>query len=150
MADLLQNKKVFFDYEILEKFEAGLELRGFEVKALRNKLGSILGARVIIRGGEAFVVGMEIPPYQPANTPKEYEPQRTRKLLLKKSEIKYLSGKGEERGLTIVPIRVYIKGRMLKTEVGIAKGKKKYDKREKIKKRESKRKIERELKTAYN
>ena len=150
MAVLTQNKKAYFDYEILEKFEAGLELRGFEVKALRNKLGSILGARVIIRGGEAFVVGMEIPPYQPANTPKEYEPQRTRKLLLKKSEIKYLSGKGEERGLTIVPIRVYIKGRMLKTEVGIAKGKKKYDKREKIKKRESKRKIERELKTAYN
>ncbi len=146
MADLLQNKKVFFDYEILEKFEAGLELRGFEVKALRNKLGSILGSRVIIRGGEAFVVGMEIPPYQPLNTPKDYEPQRTRKLLLKKSEIKYLSGKSEERGLTIVPIRVYAKGRVLKMEVGIAKGKKKYDKREKIKKRESKRKIERELK----
>ena len=146
MADLLQNKKVLFDYEILEKFEAGLELRGFEVKALRNKLGSILGARVIIRGGEAFVVGMEIPPYQPANTPKEYEPQRTRKLLLKKSEIKYLAGKGEKRGLTIVPIAARVKGRRIKLEIAVARGKKKYDKREKIKKRESKRKIERELK----
>ena len=146
MADLLQNKKVFFDYEILEKLEAGLELRGFEVKALRNKLGSILGARVIIRGGEAFVVGMEIPPYQPANTPKDYEPQRTRKLLLKKSEIKYLAGKGGERGLTIVPIAARVKGRRIKLEIAVARGKKKYDKREKIKKRESKRKIERELK----
>ena len=146
MADLLQNKKVFFDYEILEKLEAGLELRGFEVKALRNKLGSILGARVIIRGGEAFVVGMEIPPYQPANTPKDYEPQRTRKLLLKKSEIKYLAGKGGERGLTIVPIAARVKGRRIKLEIAVSRGKKKYDKREKIKKRESKRKIERELK----
>ena len=146
MADLLQNKKVFFDYEILEKFEAGLELRGFGVKALRNKLGSILGSRVIIRGGEAFVVGMEIPPYQAANTPKDYEPQRTRKLLLKKSEIKYLAGKGEERGLTIVPIAARVKGRRIKLEIAVARGKKKYDKREKIKKRESKRKIERELK----
>jgi len=142
----LQNKKVFFDYEILEKLEAGLELRGFEVKALRNKLGSILGARVIIRGGEAFVVGMEIPPYQPANTPKDYEPQRTRKLLLKKSEIKYLAGKGGERGLTIVPIAARVKGRRIKLEIAVSRGKKKYDKREKIKKRESKRKIERELK----
>lgn len=146
MAELLQNKKVFFNYEILEKLEAGLELRGFEVKSLRNKLGSILGSRVIIRGGEAYVVGMEIPPYQPANTPKEYEPQRTRKLLLKKNEIKYLLGKAEEKGLAIVPIRVYAKGRVLKIEIAIARGKKKYDKRETIKKRESKRKIEKELK----
>ena len=146
MADLIQNKKAYFDYEILEKFEAGMSLRGFEVKSLRNKQGSVLGSRVIIRGGEAFVVGMEIPPYQPANTPKEYEPQRTRKLLLKKNEIKYMLGKGEERGLTIVPIRVYNKGRVIKMEIGIAKGKKKYDKRETIKKRESKRKIERTLK----
>ncbi|MEK7566901.1 MAG: SsrA-binding protein SmpB [Patescibacteria group bacterium] len=148
MSALIENKKAFFNYEILEKFEAGLSLRGFEVKSLRNKQGSILGSRVIIRGGEAFVVGMEIPPYQPANMPKEYEPQRTRKLLLKKNEIKYLLGKGEERGLTIVPIRVYNKGRVIKMEIGIARGKKKYDKRETIKKRESKRKIERELKSS--
>lgn len=147
MSALIENKKAFFDYEILEKFEAGLELLGFEVKALRNKQGSLLGARVIIRGGEAYVIGMEIPPYQPKNTPPDYDPQRTRKLLLKKDEIKYLLGKSEERGLTIVPIRVYNKGRVIKTEIGVARGKKKYDKREKIKKRESKRKIERELKS---
>ncbi|QQG46070.1 MAG: SsrA-binding protein SmpB [Candidatus Niyogibacteria bacterium] len=146
MTGLLQNKKAYFDYEILEKLEAGLELRGFEVKALRNKQGSLLGARVIIRGGEAYIIGMEIPPYQAANTPKEYEPQRTRKLLLKKSEINYLAGKSEQKGLAVIPIQIYAKGQVLKMEIGIARGKKKYDKRAKIKERESKRKIERELK----
>lgn len=147
MADLLQNKKAHFDYEILEKMEAGLELRGFEVKALRNKQGSLLGSRVIIRGGEAYVVGMEIPPYQAANTPKEYEPQRTRKLLLKKSEINYLAGKSEQKGLTIIPTSVYAKTRKIKMEIAVARGKKKYDKRARIKERESKIKIERELKS---
>ena len=146
MSTLIENKKAFFDYEILEKFEAGLELKGPEVKALRNKQGSILGARVIIRAGEAFVVGMEIPPYQPLNTPKDYDSQRTRRLLLNKKEIKYLTGKAEERGLTIIPIRVYTKGRRVKTEIAVARGKKKHDKRQKIKEREDKRKIERALK----
>ena len=146
MSTLIENKKAFFDYEILEKFEAGLELKGPEVKALRNKQGSILGARVIIRAGEAFVVGMEIPPYQPLNTPKDYDSQRTRRLLLTKKEIKYLTGKAEERGLTIVPVRVYTKGRRIKTEIAVARGKKKHDKRQKIKEREDKRKIERALK----
>lgn len=146
MTTLLHNKKASFDFEIFEKFEAGIELRGFEVKALRLGRGSIIGARVIIRGNEAFVVGMDIPPYQTANTPKNYERDRTRKLLLKKSEIKYLIGKGEERGLTIIPIHVYTKGRVLKMEIAIARAKKKHDKREKIKERESKRKIERSLK----
>ena len=146
MSTLIENKKAFFDYEILEKFEAGLELKGPEVKALRNKQGSILGARVIIRAGEAFVVGMEIPPYQPLNTPKDYDSQGTRRLLLTKKEIKYLTGKAEERGLTIVPVRVYTKGRRIKTEIAVARGKKKHDKRQKIKEREDKRKIERALK----
>ena len=146
MSTLIENKKAFFDYEILEKFEAGLELKGPEVKTLRNKQGSILAARVIIRAGEAFVVGMEIPPYQPLNTPKDYDSQRTRRLLLNKKEIKYLTGKAEERGLTIIPIRVYTKGRRIKIEIAVARGKKKYDKRQKIKEREDKRKIERTLK----
>lgn len=146
MTTLIQNKKASFDFEILEKFEAGMELRGFEVKALRIKRGALAGARVIVRGEEAYVVGMDIPPYQASNTPKGYDSQRTRRLLLKKSELKYLTGKGEERGLTIIPIRVYSKGRHVKLEIAIARGKKKEDKREKIKERESKRKIERELK----
>ncbi len=146
MSTLIENKRVFFDYEILEKFEAGLELKGIEVKALRNKQGSILGARTLIRGGEAFIVGMEIPPYQPSNTPKDYDPQKTRRLLLNKKEIKYLTGKAEEQGLTIVPIRVYTKGRRIKIEIAVVRGKKKHDKRQKIKEREDKRKIERALK----
>jgi len=146
MSTLIENKKAFFDYEILEKFEAGLELKGFEVKALRSKQGSILGARVILRAEEAYLIGMNLPPYQPLNAPKDYDPQRTRKLLLSKKEIKYLTGKAEERGLTIVPIRVYTKGRRIKTEVAVARGKKKHDKRQKIKEREDKRKIERALK----
>ena len=146
MSTLIENKKAFFDYEILEKMEAGLELKGPEVKALRNKQGSILAARVIIRAGEAFVVGMEIPPYQPLNTPKDYDSQRTRRLLLTKKEIKYLTGKAEERGLTIIPIRVYTKGRRIKIEIAVARGKKKHDKRQKIKESEDKRKIERTLK----
>ena len=146
MTALLDNKKVRFDYEILEKFEAGLELKGYEVKSLRNKRGSILGSRVIVRGGEAYIVGMEIPPYQPANTPKDYDSQRTRKLLLSKKEIHYLLGKTEQRGLTIVPIRVYTKGRHIKMEISVVRGKKKYDKRQKIKKRDAKRRIEITLK----
>lgn len=146
MTTLVLNKKASFDFEILEKFEAGMELRGFEVKALRIKRGALAGARVIVRGEEAYVVGMDIPPYQASNTPKGYDSQRTRRLLLKKSELKYLTGKGEERGLTIIPIRVYSKGRHVKLEIAIARGKKKEDKRQKIKERESKRKIERSLK----
>jgi len=136
MAILLGNKKVFFDYEILEKFEAGLGLLGHEVKSLRNKRGSILGSRVIVRGNEAYVVGMDIPPYQPGNTPADYDPQRTRKLLLSKKEIKYLLGKAEQRGLTLVPVRVYTKGRYIKIEVAVVRGKKQHDKRQRIKERE--------------
>ncbi|PIR69433.1 MAG: SsrA-binding protein [Candidatus Niyogibacteria bacterium CG10_big_fil_rev_8_21_14_0_10_46_36] len=146
MTLLVQNKRASFDYEILEKFEAGMELRGFEAKSLRIGRGALAGARVIIRGEEAYIVGMDIPPYQAANTPKGHESDRTRRLLLKKSEIKYLIGKGEEKGLTIIPIRVYTKGQRVKLEIAIARGKKKGDKREKIKQRESKRKIERTLK----
>jgi SsrA-binding protein len=146
MAKVIQNKKVFFDYEILEKFEAGLGLKGYEVKALKNGRGSITGARVLIRGGEAFVVGMDISPYQPGNAPVDYDSSRTRRLLLHKKEIRYLEGKAKERGLTLVPISVYTKGNLIKLEFGAGRGKKKSDKREIIKKREAQRKIERALK----
>ncbi|MEK7596374.1 MAG: SsrA-binding protein SmpB [Patescibacteria group bacterium] len=146
MSKIIQNKKVFFDYEILEKFEAGLELKGHEVKALKSGRGSIAGARVLIRGGEAFIVGMDIQPYQPANAPAGYDAGRTRRLLLHKKEIRFLEGKAKERGLTLVPISVYTKGNLVKLEFGAGRGKKKSDKREAIKKREAQRKIERALK----
>lgn len=143
---LLENKKAYHDYEILEKFEAGINLLGFEVKSLKMKRGSIAGSRAIIRGGEAFIVGMEIPPYQPANTPGDYEPMRTRKLLLHKKEIDYLEGKDSQKGLTLPVLRVYTKGGFVKILFAIARGLKKYDKRQKIKERETKREMNRLIK----
>lgn len=146
MVVLISNKKAYFDYEILEKFEAGIELFGNEVKSLKNKRGTLDGSRVIIRGGEAFVVGLDIPPYQPKNVFGNCETQRTRRLLLRKKEIKYLIGKSNISGLTLAPLAIYNKGRLLKLQFALAKGLKKQDKREKIKEREAKRKIERTLK----
>ncbi|KKS30894.1 MAG: SsrA-binding protein [Candidatus Amesbacteria bacterium GW2011_GWA2_42_12] len=146
MAILLENKKAYFDYEILEKLEAGLELLGGEVKSLRNKHGSLIGARVLIRGGEAFLLGMAITPYQTKNMPGETAEQRTIKLLLTKKEISYLAGKAEERGLTIIPLNIHTLGKKIKTEIGLARGKKKFEKREKIKKRDTDREMRREMK----
>jgi len=141
-----KNKKAGFDYEILEEFEAGISLAGFEVKAIKSGLCSLEGAYIIVRGGEAFLTGANIPPYQPANTPKNYEPDRARKLLLSKKEIATLADAEKSKGLTIVPISMYNKGGKIKVRIGIGRGKKKYDKREAIKKRDTKRDIERELK----
>ena len=145
MAALIKNKKVRFNYELLETFSAGMELFGYEVKSLRNKHGSLEGAHVIVRGGEVFLVGATIPAYQPANAPDDYDPARVRKLLLTKKEIGELAGSERRRGLTIVPISVYNKGRKLKLEIAVARGKKKFDKRELIKKRDTERDIRRSL-----
>ena len=143
---LIEHKKARLDYEILEEFEAGLELLGPEVKSLRGKLGKLEGAHAIVRDGEAYIVGMHIPPYQPGNTPKEYDPARTRKVLLTKKEIAELAGYEGQKGLTIVPLRVYNKGRNLKVALGVARGRKKYDKRAVLKERDTKREIDRSLK----
>jgi len=146
MATLIQNKKARLNYELLDEYEAGLELFGFEVKSLRNKRGSLEGSHVTIRGDEAFVIGMTIPPYQPGNTPETYDPMRNRRLLLSKKETATLAGSERQKGLTIVPLSVYNKGRRLKLSIAVARGKKKYDKREALKAREAKRKIDRTLK----
>jgi len=146
MPTLIQNKKIYLNYEILEKFDAGLDLRGHEVKSLRNKQGSLEGSHVRARGGEVFLVGAHIPPYQMANTPKDYDPYRTRKLLVTKKEIAEIAKAEGTKGLTIVPISLYTKGRHIKLSLGIARGKKKYDKRETLKKKDTRRDIERELK----
>lgn len=143
---LVQNKKVRLNYEITESFEAGMELFGFEVKSLRKKQGSLDGAHIIIRGGEAFLVGATIPPYQAANTPADYDQVRNRRLLLTKKEILKLSNFEKQKGLTIVPISVYNKGSKIKLEIGIAKGKKKHDKRETIKRKDTERDLKRSLK----
>ncbi len=143
---LVQNKKVNFDYEILDRYEAGMELLGTEVKALRSGMGSLGGSHIIIRGGEAYLIGATIPPYQAGNVIKNYDPIRNRRLLLTKDEITTLALHESTRGLTIVPIKVYNRGRTLKIEVAIVRGKKEYDKRESIKKRESERETMRSLK----
>jgi SsrA-binding protein len=145
-VSLIQNKKAYFNYEILDKIEAGIELLGFEVKSLRKGQGSLEGSHVIVRGNEAFVVNMQIPPYQPANTPNDYEPMRNRRLLLTKKEIANLSKSESQKGLTIVPLSVYNKGRKLKLEIAVVRGKKKYDKRESIKRKDIERDIRRTLK----
>jgi SsrA-binding protein len=145
--NLIENKKVGFDYEILETIEAGLELLGFEVKSLRQGQGSLKGARVVARGGEAYLVGATIPAWQVKNAPKSYDPERTRRLLLNRKEIAQISSAEGEKGLTIVPINVYNKGRNLKLSIAIARGKKKEDKRHSIRAREEKRRIQRTLKT---
>ncbi len=146
MPTLIQNKKVHFNYEVMEKFDAGIELFGYEVKSLRNKRGSLDGSRVIVRGDEAFLIGANISAFQPKNTPKSYDPRRIRKLLLNKKEIDELSGKEHQKGLTIMPISLYTKGRNIKLSLGVARGKKKYDKREDIKKRDTQRDVVREMK----
>lgn len=143
---VLENKRVGFDYTILEEMEAGLELFGFEVKSLRAGQGSLKGARIVARGGEAYLVGATIPPWQQKNAPKSYDPERTRRLLLNHKEINQILGAETAQGLTIVPLKVYNKGRNLKLLIAIARGKKKEDKRHSIREREEKRRIRRTLK----
>ncbi len=146
MSNLVQNKKAGLNYEILESFEAGIELFGFEVKSLRQKRGELTAAHVSVRGGEAYLLGMQIPPYQVANTPKGYEPIRNRRLLLTKSEITKLANNEAKKGLTIVPISVYNKAGKIKVQVAVVRGKKKFDKRQDLKKRDTDREIRRTLK----
>jgi len=146
MKILADNKRAYFNYKILNKFEAGLVLTGQEVKSIKTGHISLKGSYVILKNEEAYLIGALIPPYQPKNAPKDYDPQRFRKLLLKKSEIKQLIGKGKEKGFALIPLKIYANHGRIKLEFGIGKGKKKTDKRENIKKREIQRQIERELK----
>lgn len=143
---LVENKYIGREYEVLESFDAGIELLGHEVKSLKGGRGSLKGASVIIRGGEAFLVGMHIPAYQPANTPKGYDEYRPRRLLLIKKEISRLFGLEKERGLTILPKKVYNKGNKLKVALVVVRKLKKHDKRELLKKKEARRETERLLK----
>jgi SsrA-binding protein len=133
-----------YDYEILEKFEAGISLVGTEVKSIREGKGNIKEAYADIRGGEAWLIGAHISPYSHGNIT-NHDPLRDRKLLLNAREINRLQGKVMEKGLTLVPLRLYLKGRLIKLELGVARGKKLVDKREDIKKRDQERDIERAL-----
>jgi len=143
---LVEYKKAFLKYAPIESFSAGLELSGQEVKALRNKLGSLDGSRVVVRGGEVFIVGMTIPPYQVANMKNGYDKERPRRLLLTKKEIAILADAEAKKGLTIVPLEMYTTGRFVKARIAVVRGKKKEDRREDLKKRDALREAERILK----
>lgn len=151
MKLIAENKRAFFDYQILERFEAGVSLIGQEVKSIKSGRINLKGSYIVLkqpfkrRLSEVFLIGCNIPPYQPKNAPPDYNPQRSRKLLLKKSEIKYLIGKSKQKGLTMIPLRVYTKKGKIKLEFAIVKGRKKKDKREIIKKKEIEKEIKRTL-----
>ncbi|MHB0977829.1 MAG: SsrA-binding protein SmpB [Minisyncoccota bacterium] len=145
MATFAENRKARFDYEILEKFTAGLELVGSEVKSVRAGKISLVGTFVGVRGGEAYLLGADIAPYQPKNMPQDYDSVRPRRLLLSRAEIAELAKAEGTKGLTIVPLSVYNKGRFIKLDLAIARGKKKGDKREAIKKRDVERDLKRDL-----
>ena len=141
--NFVENKKARFDYEILTSLEAGIALTGHEVKSVKAGHMSIAGAFAVPRGNELWLLHANIPPYQAANVPVGYEPTRSRRLLLNKKEIAELIGKMKERGLTLLPLRVYINHNLVKVELGLGRGKRGPDKRESIKKRETGREIAR-------
>lgn len=133
MPTLVENKKAHLRFAMLETYSAGLELSGAEVKSLRSKQGSLDGARIVVRGGEAYLSGATIPPYQASNTPKSYDPERPRRLLLTKKEIAALADAEVKKGLTVIPLEWYNTGRYVKLRLAIAKGKGKADRREDLK-----------------
>ncbi|MBI4709141.1 MAG: SsrA-binding protein SmpB [Candidatus Portnoybacteria bacterium] len=149
MSDLAFNQKALFNYELLEKYEAGLVLTGHEVKSIKKSHMSLQGSYVVIRGEEAYLLNATISPFQPKNAPPDYDALRTRKLLLRKDEIKGLIGKTQQKGLTLVPLRVYTKKAKVKLEFALARGKHKADKREKIIKREVDRDIDRAMRGKF-
>ena len=145
MKLVANNKKAYHDYFVDEKIEAGLVLHGTEVKSLRMGKCSIKESFIRIENGEMFVYGMHISPYEKGNIFNK-DPLRVKKLLLHKSEINKLTGKIKEKGFTLVPLKVYFKDSLVKVEIGLARGKKLYDKREDIAKKDLKREAERDFK----
>ena len=142
---IANNKKAYFDYFVLEKYETGIELFGTEVKSIRQGHCSIKEAWIGIEKGEMYIYGMNVSPYEKGNIFNR-EPLRVRKLLMHKIEIRKIGARLQEKGLTLIPLQVYFKGSLVKVEVGLCKGKKNYDKRDAIAKKETKRNIDRELK----
>jgi len=145
MKLIANNKKAYFDYFIEDKYEAGIELFGTEVKSLRMGKCSIKESFIRIERGEVYVYGMHISPYEKGNIFNK-DPLRVRKLLLHKREILKLSGELAQKGYTLVPLSVYLKGSLVKVEIGLAKGKKLYDKRETLAKKDQRREVEKEFK----
>lgn len=145
VKQVANNKKAYFDYFIDDKIEAGIELFGTEVKSIRMGKCSIKEAFIRIDRGQAFINGMHISPYEKGNIFNK-DPLRVRKLLLHKAEIYKLSGKMAEKGLTLVPLQVYFKGSLVKVQLGVARGKKNYDKRHDIAKKDQRRELQKDFK----
>ncbi len=148
MKIITKNKKLFHDFEVLETYDAGLELFGYEVKAVKGGQIKIDGAYILFKQNEAFLVGAHIAPWRFKAPDAGYDPYRRRRLLLKRKEIDYLNGKSTVQGLTVKPISVYTtESGLLKLELGVMRGKKKFDKRETIKQRELSRESRQALKS---
>ena len=146
MKPFAVNKKAKFDYQIIETWDAGIVLHGYEVKAIKSGKANLKASFVTMANSELWLLNAHIAPYQPKNTPSDYDPERSRKLLLHKNEIKSLIGKLKQKGLTLVALKLYNKHGKIKLKFGLGKGRKKYDKRELIKKRDVKREIARVMK----
>ena len=142
---IANNKKAYHDFFFLDTYEAGIALHGTEVKSLRMGKCSIKESFIRIENGEVFIYGMHISPYEKGNIFNK-DPLRVRKLLLHKSEINKLLGKIKEKGMSVVPLKVYLKGSLMKVEIGLAKGKKLYDKRDDIAKKDQQREAQRDFK----
>jgi SsrA-binding protein len=147
MKAYITNRKARFNFEILETFEAGLVLKGYEVKSIRAGKGKLDGSYVIVRDGQAQLVGASISPFQVANTPKTYNPEQPRTLLLSKKQLSKIETQVDNARLTCVPLSLYNNGGKIKLEIALARGKKKTDKRQSLKDRDSKRDIQRTLKS---
>lgn len=145
MSEIAQNKKAFFDYELIEEFEAGMQLTGREVKSLRTQKPNLKGAFVSLFAGNLWLKNMHIPRYKCDGT-SNYDPKRDRKLLLRKSEIERIENKLNETGSTLIPLSLYFKGPFAKAKIALARGKKKHDKRQTIKNREQEREVRRVMK----
>ena len=143
MKVLAKNKEAYFNYEIEHTLEAGMVLAGHEVKSIKTGTVSLKGAHVTIRGNEVILVNTHVSLYKYAGDISGYDPTRSRKLLLNRKEISGLIGKSKEQGMAVVPLEVYTKQGLVKVKLGIGRGKKKYDKRESIRKREDERKMSR-------
>jgi SsrA-binding protein len=146
MPKLADNRRALRDFEILDEFEAGLVLAGHEVKSVRNGLMKLTGSYVTIASGSARLINAHIGLYPKAGKVKDYDPVRTRQLLLHKKEIAKLASKLEQKGLTLVPISVYTKGSKIKMKFGLARGRKEFEKKEKKKQRDIDRDVMRDLK----
>jgi SsrA-binding protein len=134
-STIAENRRARYDYAIENTFEAGIELKGYEVKSVKTGHFQIAGAQVLIRGGEAWLVNSHVPPYQPKNMPADYAEDRARRLLLTKDEIKTITGSLNEKGRFLIPLRAYVKKGFIKLELGLGQARKKSDQREVLKKR---------------